>query len=344
MSRTVRALAVLLVSWLVLVPVAGGASAAVARTPEPFTVKDPEIDESSGLAASRRHKDVYWTHNDSASCEGQPNCDKGPYVYAVDGTTGRTVAKVTMQGIDPRDMEAISLGPDGNLYVGDIGDNFDGRWQEVWIYRFPEPSTLRNTTVTPTRFTVRYDDGPRDAESLMVHPKTGRAYIASKNDEGKGGLYEGPEKLNSSGVNTFRRIAKVGLWATDGAFSPDGSRLILRSYFSAQMYRWKAGRPSAMGTVSVPVQPQGESVTFTPDGRTVMFGSERQASRVEPVELDERLLPESVPRKDRDRGNGGSSPDDDSPPGSSDSKVTWGLVALVGVALLALTRRKRGNE
>lgn len=55
-----------------------------------FTITDPRIKESSGLAASRKHPGVYWTHNDS---------DDGPYVYAVDSRTGRTVATVTLRGI-----------------------------------------------------------------------------------------------------------------------------------------------------------------------------------------------------------------------------------------------------
>ena len=44
-----------------------------------FTITDPRITESSGLAASRQHPGIYWTHNDS---------DDGPYLYAVDSATG----------------------------------------------------------------------------------------------------------------------------------------------------------------------------------------------------------------------------------------------------------------
>lgn len=54
-----------------------------------FTIEDPRITESSGLAASRAHPGIYWTHNDS---------DDGPYVYAVDSRTGKTVATITMKG------------------------------------------------------------------------------------------------------------------------------------------------------------------------------------------------------------------------------------------------------
>lgn len=190
------------------------AAAAAAPGASDFTIQDPRIKESSGLAASRVHPGVYWTHNDS---------DDGPYVYAVDSATGRTVARVTLTGIGrPRDVEAISLGPDGQLYVADIGDNRDGTWDHVWIYRFPEPRELGDATVKAEQFTVRYADGPRNAEALMVHPVTGRVYIASKNER-TGGLYEGPERLSADGTNVFRRIADVP-WVTDGAFSPDGGR------------------------------------------------------------------------------------------------------------------------
>jgi len=265
------------------------------KRPDGFTIGDPRIDESSGLAASRRHKGVYWTHNDSAH---------EPRVYAVDGRTGKTVATVTLRGFNLRDAEAISVGPHGDVYVGDIGDNLGGKWSEVWIYRFREPARLHDTTVAPIRYRVRYADGPRDAESLMVHPKTGRAYIVSKSNENKGAFYEGPPQLSASRINTFRRIARTDMWATDAAFSPDGTRLMVRGYFSGRMYAWRHGKPSALTGVAPPFQRQGESVTFTPDGRNLMFGSEGASSEVQPVELDGKALPENVAAQDRRSGGG----------------------------------------
>jgi hypothetical protein len=261
----------------------GGVAVADSGPSVAFTMSDPRITESSGLAASHLHADVYWTHNDSGD---------GPYVYAIDGRTGRTLARVTLRGVTARDCEAISIGPDGDVYLGDIGDNLGGAWPQVWIYRFPEPRTLRDQTVDVTRYTVRYADGPRDAESLMVDPKTGRVYIASKNSDG-GHLYEGPPKLSASGINVFHRIADVP-WVTDGAFSPDGSRLMLRGYFGATDYRWHDGRPTEIGQVDLPLQPQGESVTYTRDGRAVLVGSEGRDSEVWRVPLSGADLPASA--------------------------------------------------
>ncbi|MFF2505033.1 WD40 repeat domain-containing protein [Streptomyces sp. NPDC058067] len=242
-----------------------------------FTIKDPRITESSGLAASRLHPGIYWTHNDSGD---------GPYLYAVDGKTGKTVATLTLTGIGaPRDVEAISIGPDDNLYVGDIGDNLGGSWSHVWIYKLPEPKELRDQTVRATQYVVKYADGPRNAEALMVHPKTGRVYIAEKNEDG-GGLYEGPATLSAAGTNVFRRVAGIDLWVTDGAFSPDGRHLALRGYFGGISYAWKDGKPKREGQLNVPTQPQGESVTYTLDGKTLLYGSEGRGSAVQPVQVE----------------------------------------------------------
>ncbi|MDJ0465949.1 WD40 repeat domain-containing protein [Streptomyces sp. H27-C3] len=314
--------------------VLSGAGTAVADDGD-FTIKDPRITESSGLAASRAHPGVYWTHNDQ---------DK-PYIYGIDSKTGETVATITMRGVGaPRDMEAISVGSDGNVYVGDIGDNLNGSWSHVWIYRFPEPKQLKDATVDAAQFTVKYADGARDAEALMVHPKTGRVYIASKNEDG-GGLYEGPAQLSVGGTNTFRRVGEVP-WVTDGAFSPDGTRLVLRSYFSARQYAWKNGRLGEDSSVGAPFQGQAESVTYTVDGSALMFGSEGVGSDVRKVEVKE---PEGgggnadsgskSPSEEGGSAAGGGGSD------SSDSKVVLGLggFAVVAVLFLGLRRMTRRN-
>ncbi|MFI1363060.1 WD40 repeat domain-containing protein [Streptomyces griseochromogenes] len=251
-----------------------------------FIIKDPRITESSGLAASTLHPGIYWTHNDS---------DDGPYIYAVDSRTGKTVATVTLRGIgSPRDVEAISIGPDHQIYVGDIGDNLGGKWPYVWIYRLPEPKVLKNQTVRATQYVVKYANGPRDAESLLVHPKTGRVYIIDKKEDG-GHLYEGPATLSASGANIFRPVATVDLWATDSAFSPNGRQLAVRGYFGGIYYDWNGGRIKREGRLDVPLQGQGESVSYSPDGTKLMYGSEGADSSVQAEDAPEGASSGKVP-------------------------------------------------
>ncbi|MFF8944449.1 WD40 repeat domain-containing protein [Streptomyces sp. NPDC014864] len=292
-----------------------------------FTIRDPRIKESSGLAASRLHPGVYWTHNDS---------DDGPYLYAVDGRTGRTVATVTLSGVGrPRDVEAVSIGPGNQIYVGDIGDNLGGTWPYVWIYRLPEPKELRDQTIRATQYVVKYADGPRDAESLVVHPRTGRVYLIDKKENG-GHLYEGPARLSPSKANVFRPVAPVDLWATDAALSPDGQSLAVRGYFGGILYAFDGGRVRREGQLDVPLQSQGESVTYSADGSKLLYGSEGENS---PVQAKD------APGGGSDKSpstNGGSAAGGSGGAGA-DSGLKAGAVAVAvaAAAVFALSRLRR---
>ncbi|POX65232.1 hypothetical protein C3492_01030 [Streptomyces sp. Ru62] len=326
MRRSFAVLAGVLLAGTCVLPASAAEGTADGAGDQGFTLKDPRITESSGLAASRLHPGVYWTHNDS---------DDGPYLYAVDSATGKTVARITLRGIgSPRDVEAISIGPHNEIYVGDIGDNFGGRWPYVWIYRLPEPKKLTDQTVTATQYVVKYSDGPRDAESLLVHPKTGRVYIIDKKEDG-GHLYEGPATLSTSGANVFKPIAAVDLWATDAAFSPDGRDLAVRGYFGGIHYRWNGGRIKREGRLDVPLQGQGESVSYSADGTKLMYGSEGADSAVQAVDAPDRPDAESPSSK----GDPGASADKSA---GGSLKIGAVIVAVGAAALLGLRRLRRG--
>ncbi|WP_405615449.1 WD40 repeat domain-containing protein [Streptomyces sp. NBC_00076] len=298
--------------------------ASAADGDEGFTMSDPRITESSGLAASRQHPGVYWTHNDS---------DDGPYLYAVDSSTGKTVATITLTGVGtPRDVEAISIGPDNQIYVGDIGDNLGGGWSYVWIYQLSEPKQLKNQTIRATQYVVKYSDGARDAESLVVDPRTGRPYIIDKKEDG-GHLYEGPAKLSASGTNIFKPIAAVDLWATDAALSPDGKQLAVRGYLGGIWYDWNGGKIKRKGRLSVPLQGQGESVSYSADGTRLMYGSEGTDS---PVEA--RDAPGGSGAKSPS-GSGSSGESDGGGDGGTSGNVKVGAIAVVAVAALFGFRR-----
>jgi hypothetical protein len=292
---------------------------------ESFTIEDPRITESSGLTASRQHPGVYWTHNDQ---------DEGAYLYAVDSRTGETVATVTMTGVGtPRDIEAIAMGPDDQLYVGDIGDNDGVAWDHVWIYRLPEPARLKDQSVRATQYVVKYSDGSRDAESLLVHPKSGRVYIIDKNEDG-GHLYTGPHPLSASGTNVFEPGHAIDLWATDAAFSPDGEQFVVRGYLGGIAYDWNGGVPRRLERVDVPLG-QGESVSYSADGSKLMLGMEGAGS---PVQAQDAPGGSTGDGSKSPSGKGGSGASGDN--GDSGLKIEYVVVAGVCVGLFALTRRR----
>ncbi|MFC4119158.1 hypothetical protein [Nonomuraea zeae] len=250
-----------------------------------FTFKDPKITESSGLAVSPTHDGVYYTHNDSSAA---------PTFYAVGGD-GRTRATFQVQGAQARDWEAMAASKDpatgrGVLWFADIGDNLDGAWPNVSVYRVLEPQTLRDATLPATRYRFRYADGGRNAEGLMINPRTGRLYVVSK--EFAGAVYAAPKKLRTDRTNVLRKVTAAPLMATDAAYAPDGSSYVIRTYFSATLYK-----PSGemITRVSMPELKQAESITYTLDGRALLTGTEGPKSPVYRVPIPARAQPTSTP-------------------------------------------------
>jgi Tol biopolymer transport system component len=296
-------------------------------------LEDPRIYESSGLALSRRHQAVLWTHNDSGGA---------PELYAV-GADGEKLATLTLAGAQARDWEAIAAGRDDRgrpaLFVGDIGDN-NGVWPEVAVYRVAEPAELRDATVPAVRFRLRYADGPRDAEALLVDPRGNRLYVATKDAAG-GSLYRAPARLRTGQVNVLRRVTRVPPLITDGAFAPDGRGFVLRDYQGAFVYAAPGRR---VGDFALPLQFQGESITVSADGRSVLAGSEGPSSEVWRVPLPASALARVTPTT-RAASAGATAPAG-RPAGPGGGR--WGRAALVAVAaalaLLAtvvLGRRRR---
>jgi hypothetical protein len=294
-------------------------------------IGDPRVVESSGLAASRRHPGVLWTHNDSGDAAR---------LFAI-GRDGRVLATLRLAGVRARDWEALAVGRDDRgrpaLFVGDVGDNLDV-WPSVTVYRVAEPARLRDATVRAQRYRLRYPDGPRDAEALLVDPRRNRLYLASK-DEAGGRLYQAPAALRGDRVNLLRRVRRVPALVTDGAFSPDGRLLVLRDYGAAHLYAASGRR---LATVPLPFQPQGESIAFAADGGSLLAGSEGAGSEVWRVPLPAAAVPRAAAAT-----RPPASPARQPPPASrSAGRVVAALAAVA--ALLAVTagawrRRRRGR-
>jgi hypothetical protein len=294
-----------------------------------FTFQDPRIAESSGIAPSRVHDDVWWTHNDSGEFL--------PDVYAVNGE-GETLATVSL-AVELRDWEAVTVAedPDGrsSVYVGDIGDNYGGSWPSVRVLRFAEPEPLADAVIEPQEFTLTYADGGRDAEAMMIDPRDGRLYVVSK--EFSGGLYAAPETLDSEAENVLERVDSAPLFATDAAFHPDGTRYAIRTYWGVTIYDSTDGVPGpALGSFDLPESDQGEAIAFTPDGGALMAGTEGAGAPVWSVPLADEYLseePVGTPEESASAEDGGGDAD-----GGADEGGQGGALPFIlgGAAVAAL--------
>lgn len=285
--RALTAAGVLSALALTLQPIAVPvAHSAAASSKVDRRIRDSRITESSGLATSRLHPGVLWTHNDSGN---------SPRIYAI-GKDGSTDAALTLRGEPNVDWEAIATttGKTGQtlLAIADIGDNNAVR-SSVRIALVTEPQKLRTASVTPVRvLRLRYPGGPRDAEALLADPRDGRLYLVSKSLFGSE-LYAVPKSVwpgqavgagRVSPVTTMTKVASMSAGLiTDGTFLPNG-RMLLRGYGKVfVMDRPQAARNHRIATLAdatLPAQEQGESITVTDDGRRALIGSE---GRREPV-------------------------------------------------------------
>jgi hypothetical protein len=283
-GRLVRAAGAAAVAAAVVLP-ATGASAGVrdaSRAVPAFigagdevlcTLDTRELDEISGIALSRQHEDTLWVTNDSGG---------GPYLYALDLTDCSVRATLTLLDTPARDHEALAIGRDDEgrevIWVGDIGDNRDS-WPYARIHKVIEPTDLVDDDVPVTTYRFTYPDGPVNAEALLAHPTRERLWVISKED-GVGTMFRLPspmspalEPMEATEVGTARSQV------TDAAMAPDGRRFVVRDYLSAEVF---AGRPpgEAQARFGLPLQPQGEAVTWTADGASLIIASERSGNVV----------------------------------------------------------------
>ena len=244
--------------------------------------------EASGLAASRSHPGMLWTHNDS----GNPN-----YVFLID-STAVVRATYSLDGCANRDWEDIAIGPgpvpgQNYIYVGEIGDN-KAKNPSSFVYRFIEPSGALDTTgalkhiTSIDKINFVYPDGPHNAETLMVDPLTKDIYIASKGPVVNLYVARYPQPVDS--LFTAKELATLPLSTlTAGDISPSGSEIVMRNY--VQIYYWKK---AANQTISMALQQtpellpyspeaQGEAICWSPNGDAYYTTSEYANNVVAPL-------------------------------------------------------------
>ncbi len=244
------------------------------------------LDEMSGLAASRIHDGIYWSHNDSGNAFE---------LFAIDAS-GKIHARFPLRGGQARDIEDIAVGPcrksapESCVYLGDFGDNRYRR-PEAQIYRLPEPLLLDGRTLDVERLRFRWPDRPQNAEAMVVDSKTGTIFIWTKEPLSLGVVHR-LENLSPTG--TGRAVAVKQIHSPDpttglptGADThPGGERIVIRTYNQVWELR-KSGADRVEDIleaepVAVPgrTQRQSEAISYTHDGRGFLLGSEGRGSPI----------------------------------------------------------------
>lgn len=214
---------------------------------EKIATLDASLRETSGLAVSRRHDGVLWTHNDSGD---------GPWIYAID-TVGHLLARYELSGASSVDWESMDLGvcPDDArrscLYVGDTGNN--GRRRQVLtvhVVEEPDPAQPGGVLDPVGRIRYMYPHETRDAEALAVGTG-GDLVLVTKGRAREILLFHLPPEAVQDAVTAdtvirlppgrplpFRPDWILGRTVTGASFSPSGATLAVRTYTQIFFLPW----------------------------------------------------------------------------------------------------------
>lgn len=258
-------------------------------------LRSPPITESSGVAVSRRHPGVLWTHNDSGD---------GPMLYATN-LVGDDLGRYLVPGATNYDWEDIALAPCPEqprdcLYIADTGDN-NARRRSVTLFVVPEPGARPQPAANdePARVTsraralrFRYPDGAHDVEAMWVDPD-GSVQLVTKGTDGpmlrylvrRAALDRDTATAVPLGTLPLVPQRALGRMVTGAAISPNGRRVVIRTYTQLFFFRQEGdlsltadGPPCWLGTL----EPQGEGVAFLDDS-TLVLTSEGVLGQAGPI-------------------------------------------------------------
>ena len=241
-------------------------------------VQDPQITELSGIVSLETG---WWVHNDSGDTARV-------FDLAEDGTT---LATVDVEGVDATDWEDIT-GLGDELFVGDIGDN-DAVRPEILVQRLslPEPAPVGQVTLPAAdvqTITLRYPNGPRDAETLMIDPRSRELIVVHKVFGGESEIYVAPEDDWSDGDATLVASGTVDLGdspldaLTAGDVGYDGQVVALRTYSAVLVFPRQEDQTVAEALARnepcdapTAIEVQGEAFAFTAEGYVTISEGER---------------------------------------------------------------------
>ncbi|KAA2286217.1 hypothetical protein [Arenimonas fontis] len=282
-----------LLSLLLLLP----AAVPAARWSEPEIaglVTRAEVDEISGLAASRTRPGHYWAINDSGNAA----------VLALLDGRGRFMGSVPapVPNVDWEDLASFELDGRRYLLIADTGDN-GGLRRELALQVLEEPRSLEQAPTLAWTVRFRWPDGPRDCEAVAVDPARGEILLVSKKRvppelfrlplraEGLQvaellGTLQGIPQPSAEDLARNPVYGRYRSQVTAADLGPDGRILAVLTYRAVHYLEREAGTGWAealarpVQSLPMPWMPQAEAIAFSVDGRELRVASEQLPSPI----------------------------------------------------------------
>jgi hypothetical protein len=208
------------------------------------------INEASGIVASRKNENVFWTHNDSGGA---------PAIYAFNGQ-GEHLGVYTIDGVTNHDWEDLAIGPgplegEDYIYIGEIGDN--NHLTEIkYAYRVLEPyvdgnqAPVQETLYGVEIIALEYPDFLHDCETLLVDPLTGDLFVVSKTVSTTPSIEHILLAAYPQSTTEINTMVEVGILdvppfeyppyyvgPVGGDISPLGNEILIKTY--SHVFYWK---------------------------------------------------------------------------------------------------------
>ena len=272
---------------------------------KPVRLLDQNLNEASGLAVSRRDPNLLWLINDSGS----------PAKAHLADSSGQARGFINFKGIkntDWEDLAAFTLDGKPYLLIADTGDN-DARRKEVALHIIAEPkpvsagSPLSLNTKPDWTIRFRYEDGPRDCESVAYDPSTRSILLITKRDK-PAKVYQLPLPTSSNSAPLIAKrlgpLAKLTLppktlphpYATQPTsldISADGKIAAVLTYRGIYLFRrsaketWTQAFAKAPEILGAHGLSQAEALAFSPDSKTIYVTSEGKRPRLVTMPVDQ---------------------------------------------------------
>jgi hypothetical protein len=237
-------------------------------------LENKRVSESSGLAASRRDPDLFWTHNDSG--------DK-PRIYCF-RRNGKHVGtcKLTKAGaIDWEDMCSFEIDDKPKLLIGDLGDNLTRR-KSYRLYLLDEPKNPSKDVKDIQVIRLRYSVGSMDCEAIGADVESRKLLFVEKKRWFNCRVFEADLPTTKDVTDIVAKpIGRINLpLVTAMDVSSDGRRAIVLTLGQAFEFTrgkgetWTKAFAKKPRTIDMPARKQGETICYGANGRDFYLTSE----------------------------------------------------------------------
>ena len=194
-----------------------------------------------------------------------------------------------------KDWEDLAMDGEGNVYIGDIGNN-NNRRKDLVIYRVPNPEEEKGDKIEAEKISFHYPEQKKfppkrknfkyDAEAMFY--REGNLFIITKNRadpfDGEAFIYKVPAKKGKHEANLIGSFVPCEQYypcrITSADISPDGEKIVLLSYGKLWVFTGFTDEDFTKGSeirfIDLGSNTQLESVCFT-DNKTLLLSDEQMA-------------------------------------------------------------------